>query len=159
MVTPLRLYAADGTTLLGTRTLDAADIAAGNFTFNGIALPAEGASLTVKARLTDLANIDDAGWQASTPGNDIAAVDTTLPTIAITSGASTLNNASNSTTVTFTLSEASTDFTLADVTLTGGGGLSNFAGSGTTYTATYTAPANTDATVTIAVANTKIYRM
>jgi large repetitive protein len=151
----LRLYAADGTTLLDTRTLDAADIVSGFYTFTGITLPAEGASMTVKARLTDFANIDDAGWQAGTPGNDIATVDTSLPTIAISSGASTLNIASNSTTVTFTLSEASTDFSLADITVTGGGGLSNFAGSGTTYTATYTAPANTDATVSIAVASTK----
>ena len=62
--------------------------------------------------------------------------DVVVPTVALSSNKSALLPTETAT-ITFTLSEASSDFTLADVTVSGGT-LSSFAGSGTTYTATYT---------------------
>ncbi|MEG3637915.1 Ig-like domain-containing protein [Magnetococcus sp. PR-3] len=64
-------------------------------------------------------------------------VDTTLPTIAITTDDTALN-VGDSATVTFTLSEDSSDFAQSDVTITGGA-LSNWtAVSNSVYTATFT---------------------
>jgi hypothetical protein len=74
---------------------------------------------------------------AQTIGASIA--DTTSPTIIISPSPSTVTPSSSRTsTVTFTLSEASTNFTVADVSATNGT-LSAFSGSGTSYTATFTA--------------------
>jgi VCBS repeat-containing protein len=63
--------------------------------------------------------------------------DTALPTIALGRSVDHLANGQN-TTVTFTLSEASSDFNAGDITVSGGS-LSNFSGSGTSYSATLTA--------------------
>ncbi|MFM8892097.1 MAG: Ig-like domain-containing protein, partial [Planctomycetia bacterium] len=64
------------------------------------------------------------------------AIDTVLPTVAITTSAQSLRIGQTAI-LTFTLSEVATDFTIGDVTVTGGA-LSDFAGSGTAYTATFT---------------------
>jgi hypothetical protein len=73
-------------------------------------------------------------------------VDTTPPSIAISASTNQLT-AGQSTTVTFTLSEASSSFALSDITVVGGT-LSNFQGNGTSYTATFTpTPGATNATV------------
>ena len=66
--------------------------------------------------------------------------DTTPPTIAISSSASSLRS-SQTALITFTLSEPSTDFVLRDVTVSSGT-LSNFSGSGLSYTATFTPRTN-----------------
>jgi hypothetical protein len=80
--------------------------------------------------------------------NCLDPVTATAPTVAITSNKTSLNG-TESATLTFTLSEASTDFVAADVTVVGGT-LSNFQGSGTYYTATFTPLANvTNASVSI----------
>ena len=79
------------------------------------------------------------------------AVDTVVPTIALSSSKSSLI-AGETTTLTFTLSEASTTFTASDVAVTGGA-LSNFAGSGATYTALFTPTANRTANATFSVAS------
>jgi hypothetical protein len=134
----ITIFAADGTTLLGTHILDASDLSNGNFVFTGIALPADGSTLTVKAQLTDGSGNRDPGWTLGTPGSDSATIDTTAPTVAVTHASSggLLNGATD--TITFTLSEASTSFSAADIIILGDGILSNFSGSGTTYTATLT---------------------
>ncbi|MFM2604626.1 tandem-95 repeat protein [Vibrio diabolicus] len=77
-------------------------------------------------------------------------VDTMLPTVSITSSSAALK-AGETTTLTFTLSEAATDFAEADVTVAGGT-LSNFAGSGASYTATFTPAEESteDATINVA---------
>jgi len=82
--------------------------------------------------------------------------DSTPPTIAISQITSPLTGA---TTVTFTLSEASTDFSAADVYITpGSGSLSNWtAVSGTVYTATFTPTANSSGSATIGVAAGKFH--
>jgi hypothetical protein len=98
----------------------------------------------------------DAAGNANADGADAnnlltLAVDTVVPTIALSSAKSTLI-AGETTTLTFTLSEASTTFTASDVTVTGGA-LSNFAGSGATYTALFTPTANSTANATVSVAS------
>ena len=82
--------------------------------------------------------------------------DTTRPTIAITDDdADNSLSAGESSTLTFTLSEASTDFVEADTTVTGGS-LSNWtAVSSTVYTATFTPPADSTTDGVIHVANDK----
>jgi uncharacterized linocin/CFP29 family protein len=67
---------------------------------------------------------------------DTATVDTTAPTIIVTSDKTTLSGTQTAA-ISFTLSEASTDFNLSDVTIIGGT-LSNFQGGGTSYSATFT---------------------
>jgi hypothetical protein len=68
-------------------------------------------------------------------------VDTTVPTIAITSSTTNVSDGSvtNDTTIalTFTTSESTSNFTADDITVTNGS-ISSFAGSGTSYTATFT---------------------
>ena len=81
----------------------------------------------------------------------LSLVDTTAPTIEVTSSAASLI-ASQTATITFSLSESSTNFTLGDVTVTGGT-LSNFTGSGTSYTAVFTPTANSTANAVVRVAS------
>lgn len=81
----------------------------------------------------------------------VTLVDTTPPTIAVSSNKTSLS-AGEVATLTFTLSETSTNFIAADVTVSGGT-LSNFAGSGTSYTATFTPAANSTASGLISVAS------
>jgi|GEM_PF-3393656 len=82
-------------------------------------------------------------------------IDTTPPSIAITSNAAALASGETAT-VTFTLSEAVADFAQGDVAVTGGT-LSNFQqdpNNPLVYTATFT-PASTGTSATISVANDK----
>ena len=81
----------------------------------------------------------------------VSLVDTTAPTIAITSSTSSLS-ASQTATITFTLSESSSNFAVGDVTVSGGT-LSNFSGSGTTYTALFTPTANSTTSGVVRVAS------
>ena len=81
------------------------------------------------------------------------ASDTTAPTIIISAGDPSLSMGETST-ITFTLSEASTNFVASDVTVTGGS-LSNFSGNGTSYTATFTPTANSTANGVVKVASSK----
>jgi len=78
--------------------------------------------------------------------NVVFAVDTTPPTVALTSAASSTVNASF--TVTATFSEATTNFVLGDITVTNGTA-SNFSGSGTTYTFTVNPTLNGSVSVDI----------
>ncbi|NNU43715.1 Ig-like domain-containing protein [Ramlibacter montanisoli] len=74
------------------------------------------------------------------------------PTVTIASDeVDSLLNVGDTTTVTFTLSEASTDFTVDDVTVAGGT-LSGFAGSGTSYTALLTPAAGSVTAASVSVA-------
>jgi len=82
--------------------------------------------------------------------------DTTTPTVAITSSASTLSG-SNTATITFTLSEASADFAQSVIDVAGGS-LTNFQKSATdpkVYTATFTPNANSSGIATIGVLGDK----
>ena len=68
--------------------------------------------------------------------------DTRVPTVSISANASTLKSGETST-LTFTLSEASTDFVVGDVTFSGGTLSSFTAVSGTSYTVVFTPTTNT----------------
>ena len=79
--------------------------------------------------------------------------DTTAPTVAVTSSTSagTTLGINQTSTITFTLSEASADFTQSDVSVTGGT-LSDWTKtSDTVYTATFTPTPNNSGTATIGV--------
>ena len=98
----------------------------------------------------------DAAGNTNADGSDsnntiILAVDTIVPTIALSAAKSSLI-AGDSTTLTFTLSEASTTFTASDVAVAGGT-LSNFTGSGTSYTALFTPTSNSTTNSVISIAN------
>ena len=77
-------------------------------------------------------------------------LDTIVPTVAVTIDTDPV--LSGTATVTATFSEPVTGFTSRELTATAGATLSGFSGSGRTYTATLTPDANTEATVTLAVA-------
>ena len=93
------------------------------------------------------------GTSGSLGDNKAIVVDTTVPTIAITS--STINVSDGSITndstisLTFTTSESTSNFTAGDVTVTNGS-ISSFAGSGTSYTATFTPTAAGACTIDVA---------
>ena len=77
--------------------------------------------------------------------------DTTAPTIAITSSATSLSGTQTAT-LTFNLSESSSNFTASDITVSGGT-LSNFNGSGASYTALFTPTANSTTNGVVRVAS------
>lgn len=79
----------------------------------------------------------------------LSLVDTTAPTVAVTSSASSLS-AAQTAIITFSLSESSSNFAASDITVSGGT-LSNFSGSGTTYTALFTPTANSTASGVVRV--------
>jgi hypothetical protein len=98
----------------------------------------------------------DAAGNANADGTDTnnsvsMAVDTLLPTIAISASKSSLV-AGETSTITFTLSESSANFAASDVSVSGGT-LSNFAGSGTSYTALFTPTANSTTNGVVSVAS------
>jgi Ca2+-binding RTX toxin-like protein/predicted nucleic acid-binding protein len=81
------------------------------------------------------------------------AIDTTVPTIAISSNKNRLKSGETAT-LTFTISEAVKDFVASDVAVTGGM-LSSFTGSGVSYTANFTPTANSIDTGAVSVVNGK----
>lgn len=80
----------------------------------------------------------DAVGNVGTAGSDTVGVDRANPTVTVNVVDVSLSDTDNSSSVTFTFSEAVTGFTAADVSVAGGA-LSAFAGSGSSYTATFTA--------------------
>ncbi|PUE15613.1 hypothetical protein B9Z38_12780 [Limnohabitans sp. MMS-10A-160] len=132
----------DGTTSTPI-TLTAAMVAAG-FVEATFAKPAEGATQTVTAKLTDIA-----GNVGTATVSDSAALDTTAITVAVTRAGS--GTVTTSEVITFTLSEASPDFAAANVDVTGGT-LSNWTKvDATHYTATFTPTAGSNGTATVGV--------
>jgi hypothetical protein len=138
------LYDTDGTTVLGTTTATG-----GNWSITSSTLGAGAHTLTAKAS-------DAAGNVSSASSGLSITVDTTAPTIAISSDVSSLK-AGETATVTFTFSEdpGSTftwDGSSGDVVVSGGT-LSAISGSGLTRTATFTPTASTNggtASITVA---------
>ena len=90
-------------------------------------------------------SVEDAADNAINAANiSFTAVDTSAPTMAITSSTVTDGDTSDDSalSMTFTSSEATTDFVVGDITVSGGS-LSNFAAtSSTVYTATFTPTGN-----------------
>ena len=93
------------------------------------------------------------GAAGSLAVNKDMVIDTTVPTIAITStttGVSDGSTTSDATiNLTFTTSESTTDFVVGDITA-GNGTLTDFTGSGTSYTATFTPTGQGACTIDVA---------
>jgi len=144
----LKLYDTDGTTVVGTTVADGS----GNWSLNTTALSS--GSHSISARATDVA-----GNVGAASGGTSVTIDTTAPTVAITSNVASLK-AGDTATITFTFSEDpgatfTWDGTAGDVTVSGGS-LSAISGSGLTRTATFTPAASTDtinASITVAAAS------
>ena len=130
----------DGTSV-GTTTATAS----GNFSFVQPTALADG-SHTVKARSTDAA-----GNTSVDSNTNTFTVDTTAPTVVISSlaGASGSSTATAPIPFTVTFSEAVTGFVAGEVTATNGT-VGNFAGSGSTYTLSVTPTAAGTVTVNVA---------
>ncbi|MGV0984163.1 MAG: Ig-like domain-containing protein [Limnohabitans sp.] len=103
---------------------------------------------------TPVITVTPVGGTAGAPTNGTPfTIDTVAPTIVVSADKSSLT-AGQTSTITFTVSEAVTDFKAEDVQVTGGT-LSNFQGSGNTYTATYTPTAGSGFTGSVSVASGK----
>ena len=102
-----------------------------------------------------LGNYSDAAGNPGTPGTTpTLTFDTKAPTLTITSDKSALR-AGQTSTITFTFSEATTDFVSSDITVTGGT-LGTLNGSGTSRTAIFTPDADNNAgnaSITVALGN------
>ena len=104
--------------------------------------------------LSSAANVpNDGGAFASGTIIDDDQLDTTPPTIALSSSAATLK-AGETAVITFTLSESASDFVAGDIVVSGGT-LTDFSGTGTSYTATFTPTANSITNGVISVASSK----
>jgi hypothetical protein len=164
------LIAGDTTTLIFTLSEASTTFTASDVTVTGGALSNfTGSGRSYSALFTPIANnttngtisvasgaFTDVAGNVNADGSDannllILAVDTLLPTIAVSSNKSSLQGG-DSATLTFTVSEASTNFVAADV-LVSGGTLSNFTGSGTSYTATFKLVSNSALIGTVNIAN------
>ena len=134
------LYDTDGTTVLGSTVATG-----GNWSITASAL-GQG------THFIQAAAVDAAGNASVRSPGLLATIDTTPPTLAITSNVASLK-AGETATITFTFSEdPGTSFTLGDVTVSGGT-LSAISGSGLTRTAIFTPTANTNggtASITVA---------
>lgn len=135
----VRLYDTDGTTELGS-----AVATGGVWSITSSALSS--GSHTVTATATDPAG------NVSAAGSGLAiTIDTTAPTLSISSSAASLK-AGETATITFTFSETVSGFNAADISLTGGT-LSGFSGGGLVYSATFTPTAGVNVgTATLSVA-------
>lgn len=121
-------------------------------TFTGIYTPPTNSNGTVSIFVPAGTFTNGINGVANTVSNTIQITyDTLQPTMSITAGSTNLS-INQTTVVTFTSSESTSNFTLSDVTVSNGS-LTGFSGSGTTYTATYTPPANSNASATISVAS------
>jgi len=80
-------------------------------------------------------------------------LDTTPPTIAITSNQWSITGGQTATLI-FAISELVSDFVVGDITVSGGT-LSNFSGSGTSYSATFTPATNSTTNGVVSVGNSK----
>jgi uncharacterized repeat protein (TIGR02059 family) len=133
------LYDTDGSTVLGT-----AIATGGTWSITSIALSGGAHTLTTKAK-------DAAGNESNASASLGITIDTTPPTLDITSNRSTLK-AGETATITFTFSEEpGAPFTLADIAVLGGA-LSGLSSSGLVRTATFTPTASSSGTASITVA-------
>lgn len=144
----LKLYDTNGTTLVGTTVADGS----GNWSVSTTALSSGTHSISAKAT-------DVAGNVGAASGATAVTIDTTAPTVSITSNVASLK-AGETATITFTFSEDpgatfTWDGTAGDVVVSGGT-LGAISGNGLTRTATFTPAAATDAhsaTITVAAAS------
>ena len=118
-----------------------------------ITIPANAlAALTNGSSYSLTANVSDIYGNAATEASISFTVDTTVPTMTITSSTVSSGATSNDSTIslTFTASEATTNFVAGDITVSNGS-ISNFASSSSTvYTATFTPTGDGATTIDVA---------
>ena len=118
-----------------------------------ITIPANAlAALTNGSSYSLTANVSDVYGNAATEASISFTVDTTVPTMTITSSTVSSGATSNDSTIslTFTASEATTNFVAGDITVSNGS-ISNFASSSSTvYTATFTPTGDGATTIDVA---------
>jgi hypothetical protein len=109
----------------------------------------DGVSVTANTLSASGGTINDSAGNVSTLTQAAVAastshkVDTTVPTVSSISASSSTLKSGQTSTLTFTLSEAASDFVVGDITVSGGT-LSSFTGvSSTSYTVVFTPTANT----------------
>ncbi|PWF39857.1 Ig-like domain-containing protein, partial [Massilia glaciei] len=113
----------------------------GGLTWSATFTPAANTIAAANAITLDLGGVQDAAGNSGVGSASAGyAIDTQTPGIAISSSLGALR-AGQSSTITFTLTEAVNGFDAGDV-LVSGGTLSNFSGGGTSFTATFTPSAN-----------------
>lgn len=133
------LYDTDGVTLLGSATADGS----GNWSVTSSALPAGTHLVSVRAT-------DAAGNQGAASAAYTLLVDSTAPTLTISSDVSTLD-LGDTAIITFTFSEdPGATFTDGDIAVSGGT-LGALSGTGNTRTAVFTPAANSAGTASITV--------
>jgi len=151
------LKSGETSTLTITLSEASTDFAVGDITFSGGTLSSfSGSGTSYSVVFTPTANTQtgsgsvsvasggftDAAGNSNTASSATAITyDTQAPTVSIAAGSASLKSGETST-LTFTLSEASTNFVVTDITASGGT-LSSFAGSGTSYSVVFTPTANT----------------
>ena len=95
---------------------------------------------------------DSAGNSGPTAQTANYSIDTTIPTMTITSSTSGVSSGSTSSgtpvSLIFTSNKSTTNFSISDITVSNGS-LNSFSGSGTTYTATFTPTASGTCTITV----------
>jgi Ca2+-binding RTX toxin-like protein len=116
--------------------------------FSGTAWELAGLTLSGNSNLQ--VRVADAAGNFSTPYSVPYTIDTTAPTVTITSSSTGTVGYGQSTTLTFTLSDPGV-LTAADIAVTGGTA-SGFSGSGSIYTMVVTPPANSTVPITVNVA-------
>ena len=163
--TSTSLRSSQTSTLTFTLSEASTDFAVGDITFNGGALSSfSGSGTSYSAVFTPTVDTQtgsgsvsvasgaftDAAGNSNTASSATAITyDTQAPTVSITASSNSLK-AGETSTLTFTLSEASTDFVVTDV-LASGGTLSSFSGSGTSYSVVFTPYANFVSTAWLSV--------
>ena len=148
-----------------TADFDATDVTATNGTVSGFSGSGTGYSATFTAddnfsgtgtvnvtagSYTNSAANPGVGGNPGSGGNDTVAVDTVNPTVTVDIVDTSLNDADNSSNVTFSFSEATDDFSVADLSVVGGT-ISGFTGSGTSYSVTFTAADNSNSAGSVTV--------
>ena len=138
--------ASAGTTLTGTYTVasgnSTSDLTVSSFTI-GTVLDTAGNAMTSTTVPSGSSNIG---------GAKAIVIDGVVPTVTVSANPSSVNSGGTST-VTFTISEATSNFVLADVSATLGT-LSNFqSASSTSYSATFTASSSVGGTAVVTVAS------
>ncbi|OYU11517.1 MAG: hypothetical protein CFE38_11490 [Comamonadaceae bacterium PBBC1] len=110
-----------------------------------------GSSFTLQAgtHSVQVRQADAAGNLSQASTAKTVVVDTTVPTIAISSNKTSLS-VGQTAGIMFTLSESSTDFSESNIVISGGK-LSSFQGNGTTYSAIFTPTANSTTPASISV--------
>lgn len=102
--------------------------------------------------------VENAGGNQGTPSSPLnLTIDTTQPTLTISSNATGVIKSGQTVTYRFDFSESVSDFALEDVTVTGGSKGTTLSGTGKNYTLAVTPATNSTANLSVGVVNTAVH--